>query len=73
MHDFRHRFAIRTLLGWYRSGIDPAQRLLYLSTFMGHVALSSTAVYLTITEDLLREANVRFERFAGSITGETLP
>ena len=70
LHDLRHSFAVGTLLGWYRSGIDPTQRLLYLSTFMGHVALSSTAVYLTITEELLREANVRFERFAGSITGE---
>jgi site-specific recombinase XerD len=72
LHDLRHSFAVGTLLGWYRSGIDPTQRLLYLSTFMGHVAISSTAVYLTISEDLLREANVRFERFAGSITGETL-
>jgi site-specific recombinase XerD len=72
LHDLRHSFAVGTLLGWYRSGIDPSQRLLYLSTFMGHVALSSMAEYLTITEDLLREANSRFERFAGSVAGEIL-
>jgi integrase len=73
LHDLRHSFAVGTLLGWYRTKIDPSQRLLALSTFMGHVALSSTAVYLTITEELLREANVRFERFAGSVTGEAFP
>ena len=37
-------------------------RLLQLSTFMGHAQPSSTAVYLTITADLLKEANQRFER-----------
>jgi site-specific recombinase XerD len=73
LHDLRHSFAVGTLLGWYRSGIDPSQRLLYLSTFLGHAAISSTAVYLTITEDLLREANARFERFVGSVAGEILP
>jgi integrase len=72
LHDLRHSFAVGTLLRWYRTGDDPSRRLLYLSTFMGHVAPSSTAVYLTITEDLLREANVRFERFVCSITEEAV-
>ena len=31
---------------------------------MGHADPSSTAVYLTITPELLDEANTRFERFA---------
>ena len=34
------------------------------STFLGHVNPTSTAVYLTITADLLQEANQRFERWA---------
>jgi hypothetical protein len=34
---------------------------------MGHVQPSSTAVYLTITADLLKEANHRFERFAAPL------
>jgi integrase len=72
LHDLRHSFAVGTLLRWYRTEGDPSQGLLYLSTFMGHVAPSSTAVYLTITEDLLREANARFERFACSITEEAV-
>ena len=49
---------------WYREGVDPAARLHRLSTFMGHVDPSSTAVYLAITPALLDEANHRFERFA---------
>lgn len=64
LHDLRHSFAVRTLLRWYRAGIDPAQRLLHLSTFLGHVQPESTAVYLTITSDLLAEAGHRFEVFA---------
>ena len=43
-------------LRWYQTGIKPAQRLFHLSTFLGHVNPSSTAIYLTITEDLLKEA-----------------
>jgi site-specific recombinase XerD len=64
VHDLRRSFAVQTLLRWYRAGIDPAQRLLHLSTFMGHVQPESTAVYLTITADLLGEAGLRFETFA---------
>lgn len=64
LHDLRHSFAVGTLLRWYRSGIDPGSRLLQLSTFLGHVSPVSTAEYLTMTADLLREAGERFERFA---------
>ncbi len=63
-HDLRHAFAVGTLLRWYREGIDPNCRLIHLSTFLGHVDPNSTAVYLTITEELLREADRRFRAFA---------
>jgi integrase len=69
-HDLRHTFAVGTLLRWYRSGVDPGARLLHLSTFLGHVDPDSTAVYLTITPDLLEEANHRFEQFAASAVKE---
>jgi len=68
-HDLRHSFAVGTLLRWYREGIEPADRLLYLSAFLGHVGIHSTAVYLTITADLLEEANRRFEPFAVQAIG----
>lgn len=64
LHCLRHSFAVATLLRWYRSGVDPAARLNYLSTFLGHVNPASTTVYLTITADLLEQASARFERFA---------
>lgn len=64
LHSLRHSFAVGCLLRWYRQGVDPAAKLHQLSTFMGHVDPSSTAVYLTITPPLLHEANCRFEAFA---------
>ena len=41
------------------------QRLLpQLSTYLGHVSIAATQVYLTMTPELLREACLRFERYA---------
>ena len=64
VHGLRHTFAVRTLLRWYREGVEPASRLHHLSTFLGHANPASTTVYLTITAELFQEANRRFERFA---------
>jgi len=64
LHSLRHSFAAGCLLRWYRQGLDPSARLHHLSTFMGHVDPESTAVYLTITDELLAEASRRFEAFA---------
>jgi len=64
LHDLRRSFAVRTLLRWYREGIDPNARLMHLATFLGHVDPTSTAVYLPITEELLREADQRFRSLA---------
>ncbi|MBZ0188602.1 MAG: tyrosine-type recombinase/integrase [Candidatus Obscuribacterales bacterium] len=63
-HDLRHSFAVNTLLRFYQNGEDPAQHLLPLSTFMGHSEIQHTAVYLTITDALLNEANSRFQKLA---------
>ena len=72
-HTLRHSFAVGTLLRWYRSGIDPGSRLLQLSTFLGHVNPASTALYLTITTELLAEANQRFERWAHPVIQGVMP
>jgi len=73
LHCLRHSFAVATLLRWYRGGVDPTARLNYLSTFLGHVNPASTSVYLTITAELLDQANARFERYAASsIQGDEL-
>ena len=67
VHDLRHSFAVGTLLRWYRQGLDPRQRLIHLSTFLGHVHPDTTAVYLTITEELLHQAGHRFERLVSPV------
>lgn len=73
LHCLRHSFAVGCLLRWYRQGLDPAARLYSLATFMGHVDPASTAVYLTVTPQLLAEANRRFEAFAEPVWTEVTP
>jgi site-specific recombinase XerD len=73
VHDLRHSFAVGTLLRWYRDGSDPGTRLLHLSTFLGHVDPASTAVYLTITADLLQAAGDRFARFVAPLSTGAAP
>ena len=63
LHCLCHSFAVGRLARWYREGVDPQARLYRLSTFMGHVDPASTAIYLTITPQLLAEASRRFEAF----------
>lgn len=71
LHCLRHSFAVGTLLRWYRAGIDPNSRLLHLSTFLGHVSPAATAVYLTITDELLHLANRRFAQAFPTLSGVT--
>lgn len=73
LHDLRHSFAVGTLLRWYEQDASPAANLMKLSTFLGHVDPASTAVYLTITSDLLHAAACRFERFAAPLSAGGAP
>jgi integrase len=59
LHDLRHTFAVTTLVRWYRDGVDVEARLPALSTYLGHVAPSSTYWYLTATPELLELARQR--------------
>jgi len=61
LHDFRHRFAVQTLLRWYRNGEDPKRRLPILSTYLGHAHVTDTYWYLTGTPELLWAAGERLE------------
>lgn len=60
LHDLRHTFAVHRLLAWYRDGADVNARLPWLATYMGHVDIASTHVYLTPTAELLDVVNSRF-------------
>lgn len=61
LHDFRHRFAIETLLGWYRHGEPVSQRMPVLSTYLGHGNVSGTYWYLGSTPELIVAASKLIE------------
>lgn len=63
LHDLRHSSAVHRLTAWYRCGADLNDLLPKLATFLGHKDLSGTQRYLTMTQDLLTEAGLRFEAF----------
>jgi integrase/recombinase XerD len=64
LHDIRHAFAVHRLVAWYREGADVQACLPLLSTYLGHVNVSGTKTYLTMTPELLAEASMCFERYA---------
>jgi len=61
IHDLRHSFAVRTLIGWYRDGKDVQAFLPRLSTYLGHRDPHSTYWYLSATPELLALATGRLE------------
>ncbi len=61
VHDLRHSFAVRTLVGWYRAGLDAEALLPRLSTYLGHREPRFTYHYLTATPELLGHAAARLE------------
>lgn len=67
VHDFRHAFAVRALLRWYRSGMDVQAKLPFLAAYMGHVSIVSTEYYLPFVEDLATSASERFARHCGAL------
>jgi integrase/recombinase XerD len=64
LHDLRHTFAVHRLVSWYQEGSNVQILLPFLSTYLGHTFLANTSVYLSMTDDLLQEANTRFENYA---------
>lgn len=59
IHDLRHSFAVRTMIGWYRTGKDPAREMIRLTTYLGHTDLSHTFWYLEAVPELLDLAMAR--------------
>jgi site-specific recombinase XerD len=66
IHDFRHGFALETLLNWYRQDVDAAQHLPELATYLGHGHVADTYWYLQAIPELLELASRRLERREGS-------
>src|SRR3990167_2193016 len=63
IHDLRHTFAVHHLLAWYHNNENLQILLPKLAIYMGHVNLSSTQHYLTMTPELLNQASLLFERY----------
>jgi len=69
LHDMRHRFAILTLLGWYRQGeVCAGKNMIALKTYLGHSSIDSTYWYISANPELLRLAALRLEEEKGEIT-----
>jgi integrase/recombinase XerD len=62
IHDIRHAFVLRTLIGWYREDTDVDAQLPLLSTFLGHVCPSDTYWYIEAAPELLALAAQRLEQ-----------
>ncbi len=61
IHDLRYTFAAHRLQAWYREGRDVDVLLPALSTYLGHVDVEFTLLYLRPAAPFLREAADRFE------------
>lgn len=62
LQDFRHSFATRRLIEWYRAGLDVGRELPKLSTYLGHVNASHTYWYIEAVPELLQLATERLGR-----------
>jgi site-specific recombinase XerD len=71
LHDLRHAAAVHRLTAWYREGKEVQRLLPLLSTYLGHVSIASTQLYLTMTPELLHEASKRFAKYVfGEVSHE---
>lgn len=62
LHDLRHTFVVRTLVRWYRTGVDVDRHMPELSTYIGHACVASSYWYISAVPELLRLAMRRLER-----------
>ena len=59
VHDLRHTFAVRTIIEWYRKGLDPDREMHTLSTYLGHLNPEHTYWYIEAVHELLQLASER--------------
>lgn len=62
IHDIRHTVAVRTIIGWFRSGLDVDREMPKLSTFLGHTKPEHTYWYIEAVPELLQLASKRASR-----------
>jgi integrase/recombinase XerD len=59
LHDLRHRFAVATLIDWYRAGADVDREIPKLATYLGHEGPGEVYWYLQAVPQLLELATER--------------
>jgi len=64
-HDFRHSFAVETLIRWMRAGMNIDEHIGALSTYLGHVSPADTYWYLSASPELMALAAERLEKAGG--------
>ncbi|NOX96276.1 MAG: tyrosine-type recombinase/integrase [Alphaproteobacteria bacterium] len=62
IHDLRHTFAVRTIIDWYRNGLDADRQMAKLSTYLGHSSPEHTYWYIEAVPELMRLAADRAPR-----------
>jgi integrase len=67
VHDLRHTFVVRTILRWYREGVDVDARMPRLSTYVGHRDPSSTYWYVSATPELMALVGRKVQRALGAL------
>jgi len=61
LHDLRHTFAVKTLIGWYQTGVDVERHMPELAAFLGHTHVNDTYWYISAVPELLGLANKRLD------------
>jgi integrase/recombinase XerD len=63
LHDLRHTFAVKCLLGWYRQGQEEINaKILSLAVYLGHRNIRHTYWYLTAVPELLALGSARWAK-----------
>lgn len=62
IHDLRHTFAVRTILGWFREGRDVDREMSKLSAYLGHASPEGSYWYIKAVPELMELAAARAER-----------
>lgn len=67
LHDFRHTFAVKSLLNWYKTEADVEVHIPKLSTYLGHSHVNDTYWYISAVPELLQYAMTRQEKIEGGL------
>ena len=73
IHDLRHTFAVRTMIGWHEAGLDPGVEMIRLTTYLGHATVEATYWYIEAVPELMALAAARLEAPPGGDAGDDPP